>query len=75
MAFEWDPINSVQFGGQDTTSFLNDGIELEDHSTGRCDVETSTGKYSCIRLSFTFKKAQCVSINAFNLNSVVMAKF
>jgi len=57
MAFEWDPINSVQFGGQDTTSFLNDGIELEDHSTGRCDVETSTGKYSCIRLSFTFKKA------------------
>ena len=54
IAYDWDKENPVQVYAA-STEFLNEGIELESHSTERCDVETRTGKYSCIRLNFVFK--------------------
>merc|ERR1712170_11337 len=53
--YRWKPTNAVQ-SSSDTTKFLNDGFKLDAHRTERCDVETSTGKYSCIRLVATFSK-------------------
>ena len=53
--YRWKSSNPVQ-RSSDTTAFLNDGIKLDSVREERCDVETSTGKYSCIRLVFTFSK-------------------
>ena len=53
--YRWRSTNAVQ-SGSDTIAFLNDGIKLDGHREERCDVETSTGKYSCIRLVATFSK-------------------
>eukprot|EP00093_Oithona_nana_P008039 08039.XXX_415597_416256_1 [CDS] Oithona nana genome sequencing. len=53
--YRWKSANPVQ-RSSDTTAFLNDGVKLDSVREERCDVETSTGKYSCIRLVFTFSK-------------------
>ena len=61
MTYEWKKENPVQLTPE-SSDFLNDGISLAGTELESCDVETSTGKYSCIRLVFKFKKDPLVSI-------------
>ena len=55
LAYEWQKQNPIQLVKW-SKEFINDGIELDSHELSTCDVTTSTGQYSCIRLALKFKK-------------------
>lgn len=55
LQYKWREENAVQFQAEEG-SFLNDGISLSSFDTEGCDVTTSTGVYSCLKLNFHFVK-------------------